>query len=107
MESGKGDDPCVTFESPCGISAGFTEEQLIKITQKMLCKEAEERLLKMMNSTSYGMRTLSTLRVLQTICLPPLHVLSPYPPSHCLITPEKYVPPTPGTALTAEDRVPG
>ena len=30
-ESGKGDDPCVTFESPCKICASFTE-QLIKIT---------------------------------------------------------------------------
>ena len=32
-ESGKGDDPCVTFESPCEICA-FTEEQLIKISQR-------------------------------------------------------------------------
>ena len=29
-ESGKGDVPCVTFESPCEICASFTEEQLIK-----------------------------------------------------------------------------
>ena len=33
-ESGKGDDPCVTFHSPCEICAFFTEEQLIKITQR-------------------------------------------------------------------------
>ena len=33
-ESGKGDDPCVTFESPCEICASFTEEQLIKITHR-------------------------------------------------------------------------
>ena len=32
-ESGKGDDPCVTFESPCEICASFTE-QLIKITHR-------------------------------------------------------------------------
>ena len=31
-ESGNGDDPCFTFESPCVICASFTEEQLIKIT---------------------------------------------------------------------------
>ena len=33
-ESGKGDDPCVTFESHCEICASFTEEQLIKIAHK-------------------------------------------------------------------------
>ena len=33
-ESGKGDNPCVTFESPCRICAAFTEEQLIKITHR-------------------------------------------------------------------------
>ena len=33
-ESGKGDDPCVTFESPCAIYASFTEEQMIKITHR-------------------------------------------------------------------------
>ena len=33
-ESGKGDDPCVTFKSPCEICAAFTEEQLIKITHR-------------------------------------------------------------------------
>ena len=33
-ESGKGDDPCVTFETPCEICASFTEEQLIKISQR-------------------------------------------------------------------------
>ena len=34
MESGKGDDPCVTFESPCPICASFTEEQMQKIAQR-------------------------------------------------------------------------
>ena len=33
-ESGKGDDPCVTFESPCPICASFTEEQMQKITKR-------------------------------------------------------------------------
>ena len=32
-ESGKGDDPCVTLESPCEICASFTE-LLIKITHR-------------------------------------------------------------------------
>ena len=36
-ESGKGDetdDPCVTFENPCEICTSFTEEQLLKISQR-------------------------------------------------------------------------
>ena len=32
-ESGKGDDPCVTFEDLCQICA-FTEEQMLKISQR-------------------------------------------------------------------------
>ena len=32
--NGKGDDPCVTFDSPCEICSSFTEEQLIKITHR-------------------------------------------------------------------------
>ena len=30
-ESGKGDDPCVSFEAPCDICASFTDEQMNKI----------------------------------------------------------------------------
>ena len=30
-EAGKGDDPCVTFETPCHICASFTDEQMKKI----------------------------------------------------------------------------
>ena len=33
-ESGKGDDPCITNESPCNICANFTEEQQIKIKHR-------------------------------------------------------------------------
>ena len=33
-ESGKGDDPCVTFENLCQICASFTEEQMLKISQR-------------------------------------------------------------------------
>ena len=33
-EAGKGDDPCVTFISPCDICTSFTEEQLTKITHR-------------------------------------------------------------------------
>ena len=33
-ESGKGDDPCLTNQSPCNICANFTEEQQIKIKNR-------------------------------------------------------------------------
>ena len=33
-ESGKGDDPCITNQSPCNICANFTEEQQIKIKHR-------------------------------------------------------------------------
>ena len=42
-ESGKGDDPCVTFESPCEICASFTEEQLIKITHRKRYVKKQKR----------------------------------------------------------------
>ena len=32
-ESAKGDDPCVTFETPCPICTSFKEEQMLKISQ--------------------------------------------------------------------------
>ena len=33
-EAGKGDDPCVTFETPCDICASFTDEQMKKIQHR-------------------------------------------------------------------------
>ena len=33
-EAGKGDDPCITNETPCNICANFTEEQQIKIKHR-------------------------------------------------------------------------
>ena len=33
-EGGKGDDPCVSNDSPCNICANFTEEQQIKINHR-------------------------------------------------------------------------
>ena len=33
-ESGKGDNPCITFETPCPIYTFFTEEQMQKIAQR-------------------------------------------------------------------------
>ena len=42
-ESGKGYDPCDTFESPCGICAAFSEEQLIKITHRKRYVKKQKR----------------------------------------------------------------
>ena len=33
-EAGKGDDPCVTFETPCQICTSFSDEQLKKIQNR-------------------------------------------------------------------------
>ena len=33
-EAGKGDDPCVTFESPCQICGSFNQEQMLKISHR-------------------------------------------------------------------------
>ena len=33
-EAGKGDNPCVTFETPCQICTSFTDEQLQKIQNR-------------------------------------------------------------------------
>ena len=33
-EAGKGDDPCVTFETPCHICTSFTDEQMKKIQNR-------------------------------------------------------------------------
>ena len=33
-EAGKGDDPCVTFETPCQVCTSFSDEQLKKIQNR-------------------------------------------------------------------------
>ena len=33
-EAGKGDDPCVTFETPCDICASFTDDQMKKMQHR-------------------------------------------------------------------------
>ena len=42
-ESGKGDDPCITFENPCEICTSFTEEQLLKISQRKRYVKKQKR----------------------------------------------------------------
>ena len=44
-ESGKGDDPCVTFEMPCDICASFRDEQMNKmqhIIQRYIKKQKRD-----------------------------------------------------------------
>ena len=42
-EAGKGDDPCVTFETPCDICASFTDEQMkIQHRKRYLKKQKAE-----------------------------------------------------------------
>ena len=41
-ESGKGDDPCVTFENPCEICTSFTKEQL-EISQRKCYIKKQKR----------------------------------------------------------------
>ena len=40
-ESGKGDDPCVTNQSPCNICESFSEEQQIKIKHR--CRYVKQK----------------------------------------------------------------
>ena len=44
-KSGKGDDPCVTlkFENTCEICTSFTEEQLLKISQRKCYIKRQKR----------------------------------------------------------------
>ena len=80
-EAGKGDDPCVTFETPCDICASFTDEQMKKIQhRKRYLKKNKRRNLvpKIMNSIFWAKATgipslaqMQTSRVLLTIFLPP------------------------------------
>ena len=109
-ESGKGDDPCVTFESPCEICASFTEEQLIKITHRKHYVKKQKR-----DTTSSKDNELDLLgdgdvdsftgshadleRAADNLFTSPPRP-QPLPFSSLSIkTPAKTVPPTPGTAL--------
>ena len=93
-ESGKGDDPCVTFESPCEICASFTEEQLIKIThrkryvkkQKKDTTSSKDNELDLLGDEDVDPFTGSHADVesaADNLFTSP-HILSPYPSVHCL-----------------------
>ena len=108
-ESGKGDDPCVTFESPCEICASFTEKQLIKITHRKRyvkkqkdttsSKDYELDLLGDEDVDSFTGSHADPESAADNLFTSPPHP-QPLPFSSLSIkTPAKTVPPTPGTAL--------
>ena len=108
-EAGKGDDPCVTFISPCNICASFTEEQMIKITHR------KRYVKKQKSDTSKNDDELELLGNQEVESFSGSHAdlesaadhlfTSPARPQPLAFealsvkTPAKSVPPTPGTAL--------
>ena len=107
-EAGKGDDPCVTFETPCEICTSFTDEQLQKIQNR-------KRYLKKQKATTSSKDELDLLGEgdgdsftgsnADLECAADSLFTSPPRPqplafsSLSLKTPAKTIPPTPGTAL--------
>ena len=107
-EAGKGDDPCVTFETPCKICTSFTDEQLQKISNR-------KRYLKKQKATTSSKDELDLLGEgdgdsftgsnVDLECAADSLFTSPPRPqplafsSLSLKTPAKTIPPTPGTAL--------
>ena len=108
-EAGKGDDPCVTFISPCDICASFSEEQLTKITHrkryvkkpdKKSDKKDQELDLLGNNSVESFAGSQADLESAADYLFTSLP--RPQPLAYealSLRTPAKTVPPTPGTAL--------
>ena len=91
-EAGKGDDPCVTFISPCNICASFTKEQMIKITHRKryvmkqksdIPKDDDELEMLGGKRLNPSQDLMQTWKVLQIICSPLLHVLRHLPSRHC------------------------
>ena len=107
-ESGKCDDPCVTFETPCNICTSFTEEQMQTINQRkryirkqknnsVSSKDDELDLLgdkiESFSGTNADLESADNL-----FTSPPRPQPLPFS-SLSLKRPAKTVPPTPGTAL--------
>ena len=106
-ESGKGDDPCATFEKPCDICTSFTEDQLLKISPRKGYIKKQKR-----DTTSSKDNELDLLeddvdsfsgsQADLESAADNLFTPRPQPllfSSLSLKTPAKTVPPTPGTAL--------
>ena len=108
-EAGKGDDPCVTFISPCDICASFTEEQLPKIThRKRYVKKPDKKADKNDQELDLlGNNSVESFAGSQADLESAADHLFTSPPrpqplafeALSLKTPAKTVPPTPGTAL--------
>ena len=109
-ESGKGDDPCVTFEAPCDICAFFTDDQMNKIQhrkcylkrQKADASNAKDDELDLLGEGDGDSFTGSNADLESAadnlFTSPPCPQPLPFS-SLSLKTPAKTVPPTPGTAL--------
>ena len=109
-EAGKGEDPCVTFISPCEICASFTEEQLTKRTHrrryvkmsdnKKADKNDEDLDPLGDNSVESFAGSQAELQVAAERLFTSLPRLQPLAfEALSLETPAKTFPPTPGTAL--------
>ena len=109
-EAGKGDDPCVTFETPCDICASFTDEQMKKIQHRKRylkkqkaetsSKDNELDLLGEGDGDSFTGSNADLESAADNLFTSPPP--RPHPlafSSLSLKTPAKSVPPTPGTAL--------
>ena len=105
-ESGKGDDPCVTFENLCQICGSFTEEQILKISQRKrsikkltaTSKDDELDLLGDDVDSFTGSNADLESAADNLFTSPPCPQPLPFS-SLSLKMPAKTVPPTPGTAL--------
>ena len=108
-EASKGDDPCVTFISPCDICSSFTEEQLTKIThRKRYVKKPDKKADKNDQELDLlGDNSVESFAGSQADLESAADHLFTSPPrpqplvfeALLLKTPAKTVPPTPGTAL--------
>ena len=108
-EAGKGDDPCVTFISPCDVCDSFTEEQLTKIThRKRYVKKPDKKADKNDQELDLlGDNSVESFAGSQADLESAADHLFTSPPcpqplafeALSLKTPAKTVPPTPGTAL--------
>ena len=106
-ESGKGNDPCVTFENPCEICTSFTEEQLLKISQRKCYKQKRDTAsskddeLDLLGDDVHsftGSHADLESASDNLFTSPPRPQPLPFS-SLSIKTPAKTVPPTPGTAL--------
>ena len=111
-EAGKGDDPCVTFETPCDICASFTDEQMKKIQHRKRylkkqkaetsSKDNELDLLGEGDGDSFTGSNADLESAADNLFTSPPPPPRPQPlafSSLSLKTPAKSVPPIPGTAL--------